>query len=83
MLIEERGSLSLTMYTVIWQGSITMMVMTTMMATMMTMMMMMMKTIGDTIRMTFIRLRGFYGTLGIDIEDGEIVLSEARSRQQI
>ena len=53
------------------------------MTTMMTMMMMMMKTIGDTIRMTFIRLRGFYGTLGIDMEDGEMVLSEARSRQQI
>ena len=41
-------------------------------------MMMRIMTIYDTIRMIIIRLRGFYGTLGIDVEDGEMVLSEAR-----
>ena len=29
--------------------------------------------------LTMLRLRGFYGTLGIDLEDREVVLSEARS----
>ena len=31
------------------------------------------------ITLTMLRLRGFYGTLGIDLEDCEVVLSEARS----
>jgi len=33
----------------------------------------------DNVHSDMARLRGFYGTLGIDLEDGEVVLSEARS----